>query len=228
MLLRAENISHIYRNRSYSHRVLDEVSLSIDEGETVGLLGASGSGKTTLGQIVCGLLKASSGQLYYRGEKLSYPFRGQARKDIQILFQHPEVSFNPRLTVHTSMKEIFSLYGILFSRQALLERLEPFGIYDEHLDRFPAQLSGGELQRMALCRVLLAQPRLIILDEPTSMLDSITQAQIVRMLQELQRSQGLSYLFITHNRALCDFASARVYQIKEGHILTNEKEETNP
>ncbi len=224
-MLRAEHISHTYRNRSYSHHVLDDVSIHIGEGETVGLLGASGSGKTTLGQIVCGLLKAGGGTLYYRGEKLSYPFRGQARRDIQILFQHPEVSFNPRLTVSTSMKEIFRLYDIPYSRQALLERLEPFGIYDEHLDRFPAQLSGGELQRMALCRVLLAQPRLIVLDEPTSMLDSITQAQIVRMLQQLQRSRGLSYLFITHNCALCDYASARIYQIREGHIVTNEKEE---
>ena len=220
MLLRAENISHTYHNRSYSHRVLDGVSVSIGEGETVGLLGASGSGKTTLGQIVCGLLRASEGRLFYRDEPLAYPFRGKTRKEIQILFQHPEVSFNPRLTLETSMKEIFRLYSIPWSREALLERLEPFGIFEEHLDRFPAQLSGGELQRMALCRVLLAQPRLIVLDEPTSMLDSITQAQIIRMLQDLQQKRGLSYLFITHNRALCDYASARVYHIKEGNIQT--------
>lgn len=219
MRISAENISFTYENKLTSNHVLDHVSLSLAEGETVGLLGKSGCGKSTFGKVLCGLHKPTSGRVLYENTPLRYPFRGQARREIQVLFQHPENSFNPRLTIYDSLKEIYKLYGIPFSDNLLCQMLEPFGIYEEHIHRVPSALSGGELQRIALARVLLAEPKVIVLDEPTSMLDSISQAQVIRMLMELQEKTGMSYLFITHNETLCRIASDRIFTIENKKII---------
>lgn len=213
MLISAENVSFSYRNAGVINHVLDNVSLSIGHGETVGLLGKSGGGKSTFGQVLCGQRKPASGTVVYNNRRLSYPLKNQTRREIQVLFQHPENSFNPRITIYKSLKEIYKLYKVPFSSELLCEMLEPFGIYEEHLHRFPIQLSGGELQRIALARVLLAKPKLIVLDEPTSMLDSISQAQIIHMLMEIQKGLGISYLFITHDQLLCEHASNRIFTI---------------
>lgn len=223
MRISAENISHTYHSRTGSNQVLQEVSLGIGPGETVGLLGSSGCGKSTLGQILCGLLRPASGRVCYDGSPVAFPYTGTVRREIQILFQHPELSFNPRLKLRSSLKEVYNLYRLPYSERDMLEMLSSFGIYAEHLDRFPAQLSGGELQRLALARVLLVEPKVIILDEPTSMLDAISQAQIARMLMDIQKKTGMSYLFITHNRSLCELVSNRILVIEKGRIQKGEK-----
>ena len=223
MLISAENISFSYRNGNSVNHVLDDVSLSIECGETVGLLGKSGCGKSTFGQVLCGLRKPASGAIIYNGKKLSYPLKNQARREIQVLFQHPENSFNPRMTIYKSLKEIYKLYKLPFSEELLYEMLKPFGIYEEHMHRFPIQLSGGELQRIALARVLLAKPKLIVLDEPTSMLDSISQAQIIHMLLDIQKHLGISYLFITHSELLCEHASNRIFTIANKKMIEGMK-----
>lgn len=225
MLIQTENISFAYHNKGTSNHVLENINLFIREGETVGLLGKSGSGKSTLGQILCGLRKPSLGKVVYRGKEIIYPMKGQTRREIQVLFQHPENSFNPRLTIYQSMKEVYKLFELPFSDTILLEMLEGFGIYEEHLQRFPSQLSGGELQRIAMARVLLANPKFVILDEPTSMLDSISQAQIIRMLLEIQKKTGISYLFITHNELLCRIASDRIFVMEKKCIKERKVEE---
>jgi len=218
MLIRAENITHQYIAGT-GLPVLHDVSVEIGERQTVGLLGQSGSGKSTLGQILTGLLRPSGGAVYYRGQPVRPPFRGEARRRIQILFQHPEVSFNPRLRMYQSLKEIYKLYRLAFSDDILLAMLSRFGIYREHIDRYPAQLSGGELQRIALARILLPEPEFIVLDEPTSMLDVISQAQIMQMLGELREERRISYLLITHDVHLCRFMSDKIYTIDNGSIL---------
>jgi peptide/nickel transport system ATP-binding protein len=225
MLISGENLSFSYRNGSTVNHVLDGVSLSIGHGETVGLLGKSGCGKSTFGQVLCGLRKPSSGAIVYNGKQLAYPLKRRVRQEIQVLFQHPENSFNPRIHIYSSLKEIYKLYGLPFSDKILYEMLAPFGIYEEHMHRFPIQLSGGELQRIAIARVLLARPKLIVLDEPTSMLDSISQAQIIHMLMNLQRDLGISYLFITHSEPLCEHASHRIFTIVDKKII--ERREPN-
>lgn len=118
---------------------VDGASISLQKGKTLGLLGQSGSGKSTLGQMMVGLLKPDSGELFFHGKLLSYPIRGQARRRIQILFQHPEVSFNPQLTLRQSLVEPFKLMGKPFDDGAILSVIEPFGLHAEHLARYPGR-----------------------------------------------------------------------------------------
>lgn len=224
MRISAENISFSYRNRNAVNHVLDGVSLSVGEGETVGLLGKSGCGKSTLGQIMCGLRRPLSGRVVYQGETLGFPFPRQARREIHILFQHPETSFDPKLSLGDSLREVCRLFGLPYTEEILCEYLKPFGIYAEHLQRLPIQLSGGELQRLALARILLAEPKFIVLDEPTSMLDSVSQAQIIRMLKNLQTERGISYLFITHDEKLCEIVSDHIFIIEDKKMKVRTKE----
>lgn len=198
---------------------VDGASISLQKGKTLGLLGQSGSGKSTLGQMMVGLLKPDSGELFFYGKLLSYPIRGQARRKIQILFQHPEVSFNPQLTLRQSLVEPFKLMGKPFDDGAILSVIEPFGLHAEHLARYPGELSGGELQRAALARVTVLEPEMILLDEPTSMLDVITQAQMIDFLRRYQQQHQTAYLFITHSTALAEQFCDEIVKMEDGHLL---------
>lgn len=217
MLIRLDNI--VKRYRRGADPVVSGVSLSVNRGETACLFGESGSGKTTLGQIAAGLLRPTEGTVFFEDAPLAYPYRGEPRRRIQLLFQHPEVAFNPKLTLLESMKEPYRLLKKPFAKEALLAHLERFGVYEEHLGRRPQELSGGELQRLALARTMLMEPSFVVLDEPTSMLDVISQAQVVRLLKKLQQERGLGYLFISHDLALCRFFSDRIYPLENGHLL---------
>lgn len=198
---------------------VDGASISLQKGKTLGLLGQSGSGKSTLGQMMVGLLKPDSGELFFHGKPLSYPIRGQTRSRIQILFQHPEVSFNPQLTLRQSLVEPFKLMGKPFDDGAILSVIEPFGLHAEHLARYPGELSGGELQRAALARVTVLEPEMILLDEPTSMLDVITQAQMIDFLRRYQQQHQTAYLFITHSTALAEQFCDEIVKMEDGHLL---------
>ena len=198
---------------------VDGASIFLQKGKTLGLLGQSGSGKSTLGQMMVGLLKPDSGELFFYGKLLSYPIRGQARRRIQILFHHPEVSFNPQLTLRQSLVEPFKLMGKPFDDGAILSVIEPFGLHAEHLSRYPGELSGGELQRAALARVTVLEPEMILLDEPTSMLDVITQAQMIDFLRRYQQQHQTAYLFITHSTALAEQFCDEIVKMEDGHLL---------
>ncbi len=202
---------------------VDGASLTLQRGKTLGLLGQSGSGKSTLGQMMVGLLKPDSGELFFHGERLSYPIRGQARRKIQILFQHPEVSFNPQLTLRQSLVEPLKLTGKPFDDGAILSVIEPFGLHAEHLSRYPGELSGGELQRAALARVTVLEPEMILLDEPTSMLDVITQAQMIDFLRRYQQQHQTAYLFITHSTALAEQFCDEIVNMKDGRLIEERK-----
>lgn len=198
---------------------VDGASISLQKGKTLGLLGQSGSGKSTLGQMMVGLLRPDSGELFFHGKLLSYPIRGQVRRRIQILFQHPEVSFNPQLTLRQSLVEPFKLMGKPFDDGAILSVIEPFGLHAEHLARYPGELSGGELQRAALARVTVLEPEMILLDEPTSMLDVITQAQMIDFLRRYQQQHQTAYLFITHSTALAEQFCDEIVKMEDGRLL---------
>ena len=207
---------------------VDGASLTLQKGRTLGLLGQSGSGKSTLGQMMVGLLKPDSGELFFHGERLGYPIRGQARRKIQILFQHPEVSFNPQLTLRQSLVEPFKLTGKPFDDGAILSVIEPFGLHAEHLARYPGELSGGELQRAALARVTVLEPEMILLDEPTSMLDVITQAQMIDFLRRYQQQHRTAYLFITHSTALAEQFCDEIVKMEDGRLGTLEAPPQTP
>ena len=144
------------------------------------------------------------------------------RRSVQILFQHPEVSFDPRMTLEDSMREPYHFYNIPFRPAEHKAWLARFGIYPEHMNRYPAELSGGELQRMALARAMLLSPQLLILDEPTSMLDVISQAQIIALLRTLQAEQGLGFLFISHDIELSRMVCERIHHLENGVIAETE------
>ena len=207
---------------------VDGASISLQKGKTLGLLGQSGSGKSTLGQMMVGLLKPDSGELFFHGKLLSYPIRGQVRRRIQILFQHPEVSFNPQLTLRQSLVEPFKLMGKPFDDGAILSVIEPFGLHAEHLARYPGELSGGELQRAALARVTVLEPEMILLDEPTSMLDVITQAQMIDFLRRYQQHHQTAYLFITHSTALAEQFCDEIVKMEDGRLGTLEAPPQTP
>ncbi|MEG0378117.1 MAG: ATP-binding cassette domain-containing protein, partial [Eubacterium sp.] len=217
MRLQIEQVSHCYsKNADW---VLKEACLTLKENRTVGLLGTSGSGKSTLGQIAAGLFKPVKGQVLCDGKPFeALPKKDERRLKIQMIFQHPEVSFNPQKTLAKSLAEIYKLCGKTYSEAGLYEMAAEFGIYKEQLQRVPAKLSGGELQRLSIARALLSEPDILILDEPTSMLDVISQAQIMRMLMEWQEKKSLTYLFITHDVALCRYVSDEIYTIEKGVI----------
>ena len=217
MLLTIDNVSHRYPKQDYW--CLNDISLTIDKGETVGLLGTSGSGKSTLGKIATGLLKPSKGKVLYKSEIFdALPRRGKSRTKIQMIFQNAEVSFNPRKTLEASMSEIYRLRKMEYSFNILCEMAESYGIYPDQLKRYPPQLSGGELQRLAIGRALLNEPDVLVLDEATSMLDVIIQAQIMRMLKTLQNERNLAFLFITHDKPLAQMMCDKVIEIEDGSI----------
>ena len=217
MLIEAAGLKKTYKNdRGVRIEALKNADIRIGEGESVGLFGNSGSGKSTIGQILVGLLPQDAGVVKYQGNPVRIPFGKAIRREVQMLYQHPEVSFNPKLTLIRSLIEPYQLMGLERSRERILGDIARFGLYAEHLERFPGELSGGELQRAAMARILVLQPRFVVLDEPTSMLDVISQAQVIQILRDVQRETGVSYLFITHNKALCQAFCSRIYGIREG------------
>lgn len=225
MRMRLEQLTKTYKSRNGGGErfyAVRDANITLEAGQTVGLFGDSGSGKSTLGMMAAGLLKPTSGNIYYEDQLCAFPYRSDVRRNIQILFQHPEVSFNPALPLIKSMTEPYTLYHLPYSREILVENVERFGLHEEHLLRCPSELSGGELQRAALARLLVLRPNVLVLDEPTSMLDVITQAQMIGMLRDYQKESGAAYFFITHNRSLCDRVCDRVYDVQEGIITLEE------
>lgn len=222
MLLKTEQLTKRY-SASGGCVAVQDAQITLNRGETVGLFGDSGSGKSSLGMMVAGLLKPTSGRILLDGSEIKMPYKGMCRRRIQILFQHPETSFNPALILLKSMTEPYSIYKLPYSYELLLENIGRYGLYEEHLYRTPAALSGGELQRAALARILTIEPELIVLDEPTSMLDVITQAQIMAILKDYQKVHKTAFLFISHSRSLCEQVCDRIYRVDNG-IFTEERE----
>jgi oligopeptide transport system ATP-binding protein len=204
---------------------VDDVSFSIDEGETFGLVGESGSGKTTTGRCMLRLIEPSSGTVRFRGENvLDFPKRRlrEARRDMQIVFQDPYSSLNPRMRAREIVGEplIIHKLGTRAERQArVAELFSLVGLSTAHLDRHPHQFSGGQRQRIGLARALALNPSFVILDEPVSALDVSVQAQVVNLLMDLQERLHLTYLFIAHDLRLVEHVCSRVAVMFLGKIV---------
>jgi peptide/nickel transport system ATP-binding protein len=210
-------------SKSYGHGdVFSGISFTAESGKTVGLFGQSGSGKTTLGRCIMRLEDPSSGHIMMQGMDLAQMRPGklrQLRRSFQMIFQHPEVSLNPRMTLAESVAEPLMVYNGISIDQAL-GKIRPLisrvGLRDEHLARFPHQLSGGEVQRAVLARIFSLRPKLVVADEPTSMLDVSVQAQVLRLMQDLQRETGVAYVFISHDPDVMSVICDQVLWIDRG------------
>jgi oligopeptide/dipeptide ABC transporter ATP-binding protein len=224
------SVDYVIRNgllgRHKRHiRAIDQIDLDIRPGETLGVVGESGCGKTTLGRSLLRLIPASSGQVLFEGQdilRLNKTDLRRLRPEMQIVFQNPFSSLNPRLNVLDLIAEPLRTHTRLKGAE-LAARVEALlsevGLSGEHLKRRPHQLSGGQAQRVALARALALNPKFLVLDEPTSALDVSVQAQIINLLVQLQRSHGLTYLFISHDLSLVQHISDRIAVMYLGQIV---------
>jgi ABC-type oligopeptide transport system ATPase subunit len=206
-------------------RAVDGVSFELREGETLGLVGESGSGKSTTGYCVLQLLKPTSGSIRFRGRELTGLSTGamrEIRREMQVVFQDPYSSLDPRLTVEQIVVDPLEVHGIgdRASRRARVsELLELVGIDPALGHRYPHEFSGGQRQRIGIARALALNPKLLICDEPVSALDVSIQAQILNLLNDLQESLGLTYLFIAHDLAVVRAMSDRIAVMRQGKIV---------
>ena len=222
-MLKAENISKSFIDRSSgkSFRLLQDISLEIAPGEAVALMGGSGSGKSTLARLLLRLLPCDTGKIYFRGTditKLAGKELAGFRRSVQFISQRPESFLDPRKTLSYSLREALEVFSLPYAEEQALEMLDLVKLNAKLLERYPHQVSGGEIQRICLVRALLLEPELLILDEPTSMLDISVQAQILHLLKDIRTQKQIAYLFISHDRLISEWLCDRVVRIEQGLI----------
>ena len=229
-LLRVEHLQTWYPlrkgvfSRVYGHvKAVDDVTLDVYEGETLGLVGESGCGKTTLGRSILRLAEPTGGKVWFDGVEVT-ALKGQALRDFrrqaQIVFQDPYSSLNPRITIGEAIAEPMHVHGIEKDpaklRGIVCDLLEQVGLKAEHYDRYPHEFSGGQRQRICIARALAVNPRLVICDESVSALDVSVQAQVLNLLNRLKAERGLTYIFISHDLSVVRFMSDRVVVMYNG------------
>ncbi|MFK0103883.1 dipeptide ABC transporter ATP-binding protein [Streptomyces sp. NPDC091217] len=217
VVLEATGLRREFGRGKRAFAAVDDVSLTVRRGETLGIVGESGSGKTTLGRMLVGLLEPTAGEVRYEGHA-----RVGVRPAVQMVFQDPVSSLNPRRSVGESIADPIRARGERDEgriRGRVIELLERVGLEAAHYDRYPHEFSGGQRQRVGIARALAADPRVIVCDEPVSALDVTTQAQVVALLGELQRELGLALVFVAHDLAVVRQVSDRVAVMRRGRIV---------
>lgn len=231
-LVRIENIKKYYPTRkSYFKRstgyvkAVDGVSLTIAKREILGLVGESGCGKTTLGRVILRLEEPTEGTIIYDGLNVLDLDKGKLRRlreEMQIIFQDPYSSLNPRYTVSQLIREPLIIHrkgDSSSQKERVLQLVKEVGLKEEHLNRYPHEFSGGQRQRIGIARALSLNPRLLVCDEPVSALDVSIQAQVINILQELQKKLGLTYLFISHDLSVVEHLCNRIAVMYLGRIV---------
>ncbi|MCG3743671.1 ABC transporter ATP-binding protein [Vibrio cincinnatiensis] len=230
MLIEVKNITKAFKSDdswlfSKYQQVLNGVSITVNEGECVGVVGESGSGKSTLGKVILGLESADGGEVIFGESMASLP----THQALSVVFQDYNTSVNPRLTVREIISEPLIRDKLTQSeREALLVKLlNEVGLTADMLDRYPYQLSGGQLQRVCIARAVAPNPKFILLDEAVSSLDVSVQVQILNLLQKLKQERNISYLFITHDIAVASFLCDRLMFFKDGQVIERVEEMRN-
>lgn len=222
----------LFRRTKAFVKAVDEVSFTIREGETLGLVGESGCGKTTLGRCILRLEEPTSGSINFMGHELinlGSRAMKDLRREMQIIFQDPIASLDPRVPIGNSVVEGLSIQNIGTTKERFeigVNMLRKVGLEDYHARRYPHEFSGGQRQRIGIARALTLQPKFLVCDEPVSALDVSIQSQVLNILKELQRELGLTYLFIAHNLSVVEHISDRVAVMYLGKIveITSRKE----
>lgn len=226
-ILQVKHLKQYFKNGRVTTKAVDDVSFDIYEGETFGLVGESGSGKTTTGRSILQLYKPTDGEVIFEGKNVenlkSRDEKLKFRRDAQMIFQDPYASLNPRMTVEDIIAEGLDIHHLVNSkeerRQRVEDLLEEVGLNKNHASRFPHEFSGGQRQRIGIARALAVQPKFIVADEPISALDVSIQAQVVNLMIDLQKKQGLTYLFIAHDLSMVKFISDRIGVMHFGKLL---------
>lgn len=230
ILLKASNITKSYTQKKFLKKfvktVLNDVSLSLEQGKCLGIIGESGSGKSTLGRIITGIEKADSGVVEFEGKNIHQKENRNVKNDISIVFQNYVSSVNPRFSVAQIIAEpliiSFQVNKNKIDKKKIDEEVKKLikivGLSEEFLERFPNELSGGQLQRVCIARAIVTKPKFILLDEAVSSLDVSTQVEILDLLQKLKKEYNLSYIFITHDLLTITYICDSVIFFKDGKI----------
>jgi oligopeptide transport system ATP-binding protein len=231
-------MSGFWKSNKKEIHAVNGISFDINEGETLGLVGESGCGKSTTGKLILRLLEATSGEVYFKGVNVfkmsKKEIREKIRPEMQIIFQDPYSSLNPRKNVNDIIIEPLNIHKVnntMYRRNKVLELLELVGLRPEYINRYPHEFSGGQRQRVGIARALALNPKFIVCDEPVSALDVSIRAQIINLLKKLQNELGLTYLFIAHDFSVVKYISNRIAVMYLGKIVEiGESEEiyTNP
>lgn len=222
-MLEAVEVSKKYWDRSSGRQydVLQSCSLQIAAGEAVGLMGPSGCGKSTLARALLRLLPTDSGRIIFQTQDVTQLSQKQLkpfRQQVQFISQRPESFFDPLLQLGASLREPLHIFDLPDSSEIIEAALATVKLSPALLDRYPHQVSGGEVQRLSIARALLLKPKLLILDEPTSMLDISVQAQILQLLKNIRRQEQMAFLFISHDKAVINYMCDRQLYMQEGRI----------
>ena len=231
-IISARNIKKHFDVSGGTLKAVDGISFDIYPGETLGLVGESGCGKSTAGRTIIRLYEPTEGELYFNGKNIYELPRHEmqeVRRDFQMIFQDPYASLNPRMTVEEIVAEPLDIHKVYRNQkekhEKVIELLELVGLNEEHANRFPHEFSGGQRQRVGIARALALNPKFIVCDEPISALDVSIQAQVVNLLEDLQKRLGLTYLFIAHDLSMVRYISDRVGVMYLGHMMELAKSE---
>lgn len=221
MLVTKHLMKKFQTSKGILHAV-DDVSLKIEEGKTMGLVGESGSGKSTLGRMLLRLIEPTSGAIYFNDIDLSSLSSTELKKwrqQAQIIFQDPYASLNPRMTAQDIIAEPLAIHGVKATKDGIIQAFEQVGLNPDHRFKYPHEFSGGQRQRIGIARALILNPRFIVCDEPIAALDVSVQAQIVNLLKEIQKKQRLTYLFISHDLRMVKYIADEVAVMYFGKIV---------